>query len=266
MPWGNGILEFWNNGFIWNWAMRKNFKITIEYDGTDFHGWQRQKRDKSIQGEIENALLTMTGKKVTLVGSGRTDAGVHAYGQVASFKCETRLDSKAFLNGLTSLLPDAVVIKNCEPVDDTFHARYDVKSKIYRYRLLNRRLPSAIDRRYSWHIARPLELEEMRRAADHIIGTHDFKAFEGSGSPRVNTERTVLKTDFYKDGEDFLVFEIEADGFLRFMVRNIMGTLVAVGLAKISADKLKTILDSKDRSQAGITAPPQGLFLVSVNY
>ncbi len=246
--------------------MEKNFKLTIEYDGSDFHGWQRQNRDRTIQGETENALRAMTQQKINLVGSGRTDAGVHAFGQVANFRCETRLDSEAFLNGLNSLLPDSIVICKCELVNQDFHARYAARSKIYRYRILNRRLPAAIKRQYSWHIRRPLDLGVIHRAAAHVIGTHDFKAFEGTGSPRSDTIRQVFEAAFYREAEDYLVFEIKADGFLRFMVRNIVGTLVEVGLGKITPEDFKAILLSKDRSRAGATAPAHGLFLVLVEY
>ena len=246
--------------------MEKNFKLTIEYDGTEFHGWQRQKQDRTIQGEIEGALLVMTGKKVNLIGSGRTDAGVHALEQVASFSCRTRLDPNAFLNGLNSLLPDAIVIQNCEIVSTDFHARFDVRRKTYHYRILNRRLPTAIKRQYSWYVRRPLDRAAMRRAAAELVGTHDFKTFEGTGSPRPDSIRQVFTATFFEEGKDYLVFEIEADGFLRFMVRSIVGTLVAVGLGKIDPEDFRTILNSQDRSQAGVTAPPQGLFLVRVTY
>ena len=246
--------------------MEKNFKLTIEYDGSDFHGWQRQNNDPTIQGEIENALQIMTKQKINLIGSGRTDAGVHAFGQVANFKCETRLDPAAFLNGLNSLLPDAIVICKCECVNEDFHARYTTKSKIYRYRILNRRLPAAIERQYSWHIRRSLDLDSMRRAAAHIIGTHNFKSFEGTGSPRSDSTRQVFEAKFYRETTDILVFEIKAEGFLRFMVRNIIGTLVEVGLAKITPEDFQAILLSRDRSRAGATAPPNGLFLVRVEY
>ena len=151
-------------------------------------------------------------------------------------------------------------------VDDGFHARFSAKRKTYRYRLLNRRLPSAIDRRYAWHISRPLDRESMRAAVGRIVGTHDFSAFEGAGSPRVHSIRTVVRAELREEKEDWLELEIEADGFLRHMVRNIVGTLVSVGLGKLRVEQFESILQSRDRSQAGVTAPPQGLFLVSVTY
>ena len=246
--------------------MQKNFKITIEYDGTDYHGWQRQADDRTIQGEIEKALMTMTGNKVTLTGAGRTDAGVHAFGQVANFHCRTALDPGVFLKGLNSLLPKDIVITRCTQVSVKFHARYDVKSKSYHYRILNRDLPAAIFRQYAWHIRKRLNLDAMVNALCYIIGTHDFKAFEGTGSPRANTIRSVMHADLEKMDDGYLVFKIQGNGFLRFMVRNIVGTLVDVGLGKITPDDFNKILLSKDRNLAGITAPAHGLFLMNVSY
>lgn len=244
----------------------KNFKITIEYDGTSYHGWQRQKNERTIQEEIEKALLTMTGKKTILTASGRTDAGVHSLGQVANFHCDTDLSPQAFQNGLNSLTKDDIIITSCDNVDESFHSRFNAKSKIYNYKILNRNLPAAINRQYAWFIRKTLDLVSMRHAAGHIIGSHDFKAFEGAGSPRSHTTRCVIKTDIVEQENGLIVFEIEADGFLRFMVRNIVGTLVDVGFGKITSDDFIKILLSKDRSMAGATAPPQGLFLMKVKY
>ena len=246
--------------------MLKNFKIIIEYDGTNYHGWQRQKHDRTIQQEIEQALSTMTAGRVTLNGSGRTDTGVHALGQVANFLCETDLPESTFQKGLNSLLPDDIVIRDCRLVDEIFHARYDVKSKVYHYRILNRKLPSAFERQYAWFIRRKLDTAAMRSAIADIIGSHDFKSFEGTGSPRSHTTRNILAADLSEHEDGSLIFKIEADGFLRYMVRNIVGTLVDVGLNKITPAEFKGILESKDRSNASATAPAQGLFLMEVKY
>ena len=243
-----------------------NFKITIEYDGTRYCGWQRQNNDPTIQEEIEKALKTMTGLKISVIGSGRTDAGVHAYAQVANFKCDTQLCASDFTGGLNSLTADDIVITACEKIDDKFHARYSVKSKSYTYRILNRPNPAAISRQYAWHIRKDLDLASMRAAITHIIGKHDFRAFEGAGSPRSHTTRTIFSAELVKAADSYIAFEIEADGFLRFMVRNIVGTIVQVGLGKISPKDFKRIMDAKDRSQAGPTAPCHGLFLKQVNY
>jgi tRNA pseudouridine38-40 synthase len=246
--------------------MMKNFKITVEYDGTSYHGWQRQKNEHTIQQEIERALLTMTGKKILLTASGRTDAGVHALGQVANFHCDTALSPQSFQNGINSLTKDDIVIISCDIVDENFHARFDAKSKTYHYKILNRTLPAAINRQFTWFIKKKLDLDAMGLALSHIIGTHDFKAFEGTGSPRSHRTRCIFKADILQHGKGQIVIQIEADGFLRFMVRNIVGTVVEVGLKKITADDFKKILLSKDRSRAGATAPPQGLFLMQVKY
>lgn len=245
--------------------MKKNIRLTVEYDGTAYNGWQKQKNGRTIQGEIENALLAMTGIKVTLTGSGRTDAGVHALGQVANFICDTRLEPEAFFNGLNSLLPEDIVIKECAQVHEKFHSRYDAKSKVYNYRILNRKCPAAVGRDYAWHIRKPLLLDAMKAAASCIAGTHDFKAMEGTGSPRKSTVRTVFRAEIHKN-EDLVIFEIEADGFLRFMVRNIIGTLICAGLGKISPGDIKDIIGSRDRGKACATAPAHGLFLMEVKY
>jgi tRNA pseudouridine38-40 synthase len=246
--------------------MEKNFKLVIEYDGGAYHGWQSQKDEPTIQSRIEHALATMTRRNITLYGSGRTDAGVHALGQVAHFKCDTRLEADELKNGLNSLLPDDVVIRSCRRVHIDFHARYDAERKTYRYRILNRRLPAAIGRQYVWHVRSPLDIAVMQQCADLFKGTHAFDAFEGSGSPRASTIRTVFKAGWHREADDILIFEIEADGFLRFMVRNIVGTLVSAGLGKLTAEDVRRVLESRNRCNAPATAPAGGLFLVEVTY
>lgn len=244
----------------------KNFKLVIEYDGTGYHGWQRQKKERTIQGEIEQALFTISGRKITLTGSGRTDSGVHALGQTANFKCDTHLGPDVFFKALNGLLPDDIVIKSCESVGKNFHARFNAKRKIYRYWIYNHPLPKAIGRRYVWFIRRPLNYNAMNRAIKFLPGTHDFKAFEAAGSPRSGTERTVTRAEILHLKNDHVFFEIEANGFLRFMVRNIVGTLIEIGLGKRNADEMEHIMRSCDRSRAGITAPAHGLFLIKVEY
>ena len=243
-----------------------NFKLTIEYDGSAYHGWQRQNDQATIQGVIEAAIGKMTQKKVVLNASGRTDAGVHALGQVANFCVDTTLSADVFFNGLNSLLKDDIVIKDCRVVDERFHARFDAKSKLYHYHILNTPLPSAINRQYAWYIKRPLDVDKMQAAANYLIGEHDFKSFEGSGSPRAHTTRHIYRAAMSTNEPGHLRFAIEANGFLRFMVRNIVGTLADVGLGQITPDQFKNILQAKDRNLASPTAPPQGLFLIRVNY
>jgi len=243
-----------------------NFKLVISYDGSGYHGWQRQKTDRTIQAELEKALTTMTGSNSKITGSGRTDAGVHAMGQVANFQSDAGLSPDVYCKGLNSLLPDDILVLSCERMPAAFHARYDTRSKHYQYRILNRELPAIMERHYVWHIKRRLNLAAMQTAAVYLVGRHDFKAFEGSGSPRSTTVREVFRAEVRARGKDRVSFDIEADGFLRYMVRNIVGTLVDVGTEKIAADTVGKILDSKDRGKAGATAPARGLFLMGVRY
>ncbi len=247
-------------------GMERTFKLVIEYDGTDYHGWQVQKGDRTVQGEIEAALATILKRRVVVSGSGRTDAGVHALGQTASFRCDTHLSADIFQRALNSLLAPDTVILSCTEVDDDFHARFSALGKVYRYQIRNHPLPSAVGRAYHWHMGKPLDVEAMGRAARHLVGTHDFKAFEGAGSPRSHTIRRIMAAELTDGGDGMLAFRIEADGFLRFMVRNIVGTLVEVGLGKRSPEGFRAALESLDRSKAGPTAPAHGLFLVEVRY
>jgi tRNA pseudouridine38-40 synthase len=244
----------------------KNFKLVIEYDGSGFCGWQRQKEDRTVQGDLEKALKIITHQKVTVTGSGRTDAGVHALAQTASFRCDTDLGPDVFQKALNSLVEDDIVIKSCESSPMDFHARFDVKNKTYQYRILNRPLPVAVGRQFVWNIRRPLNTAAMMKAARLFRGKLDFKAFEASGSPRSHTVRHVTKSELTKGKKGLLFFEIEANGFLRFMVRNIVGTLVEVGAGKMTPDDIPKIFAAGDRSLAGPTAPPHGLFLISVQY
>ncbi len=246
--------------------MDRNFKLIIEYDGSTYFGWQRQKDPNTIQGAIERAIHRLTGHHVTLFGSGRTDAGVHALGQVANFHADTHLAAGDIGRALNAFLPGDIIILSCEEVSESFHARFDVVSKRYRYCLLNRPLPPAVGRQYVWHIRKPLDVDAMNNALVHLRGTHDFKAFEGAGSPRAHSVRKVSKAEFFKRDGDRIDFEIEANGFLRHMVRNIIGTLIDIGHLKISSDDLGKIRETEDRGKAGITAPPHGLFLVEVKY
>jgi tRNA pseudouridine38-40 synthase len=243
-----------------------NFKLTIEYDGTAYHGWQIQADNPTIQETIEAAISFMTKERAHLSGSGRTDAGVHALGQAANFHTTAKISARSFQEGLNSLLPDDIVIRSCEIVDDAFHARFNAIGKTYQYRIRNRITPSAIGRQYEWFIKKKLDVPAMQTAIKTIMGAHDFKSFEGTGSPRQHTIRTVSAAAVTEGDQGRIWIDITADGFLRYMVRNIIGTLVDVGLEKISPENFKNILDAGDRNLAGMTAPAQGLFLVSVDY
>jgi tRNA pseudouridine38-40 synthase len=246
----------------------RTLKFTVQYDGTDYVGWQRQPNGASIQGLIEDALAPMEGGPATLHGAGRTDAGVHALAQVASTRAANSLDTMTLARALNAVLPADVRVLGVEEVDPDFHARFAARSKTYEYRIVNAPLVSAFMHRYVWHVAQPLDIEAMRTAAGPLVGTHDFAGFQGAGSETATTERTILDLDV-EDGGGFdlpLVVRITGDGFLRHMVRNIVGTLVEVGCGRWDPWRLLAVLESCDRSQAGPTAPARGLFLSHVTY
>lgn len=255
--------------------MEKRFKIILEYDGTGYHGWQRQAVDVTVQQKVEDALKVLTGRAITVHGSGRTDAGVHALAQVAHFTAITRLYPEDILKGLNGLLPTDIMVKSCSEASADFHARKSAKRKTYAYHIINRPIRSALLRNHSWHIKRSLDIEAMNKAASFLVGTHDFASFESTGSPRATSVRTIFSASFSKDGgimatgspaDGMLIFTIAADGFLRCMVRNIVGTLVEAGFGKIAPEEIPIILAARDRCKAGPTAPPNGLFLVEVVY
>lgn len=246
----------------------KRFKLVMEYDGSRFHGWQCQPGLQTVQGETERVLSLIADKKIDLQASGRTDAGVHALAQVAHFDMQTRMDGPGLKKALNALLPEGILIHHCMLAGPAFHARFSARAKTYRYRILNRPLKPALSRDYVWHVWHPLDRNVMEKAATFLVGSHDFKSFEGAGSPRSHTVRTIYRATLLKeDGNPgVLAFEVTANGFLRYMVRNLVGTLVHVGLGKISPEEIPPILAGKNRELAGVTAPPQGLFLKAVHY
>jgi tRNA pseudouridine38-40 synthase len=246
--------------------MKRCFKLIIEYDGTAFLGWQRQKEPPTIQGELESVLSHILNQKINIRGSGRTDAGVHALGQVAHFHAKTQMDPLVLKKGVNSLVKSAIVIRECCVVDDNFHAQYQARSKEYHYYILNRSDPCAIGAAYLWQVKKPLDLIWMNQCCDLIMGNHDFKSFENTGSPRTSSIREVYFAVVEPLAMDRIIFKISASGFLKNMVRNLMGTLVDVGLHKIDPQEFKSILRAKNRSLSGKTAPARGLFLKQVNY
>jgi tRNA pseudouridine38-40 synthase len=244
----------------------RNIKLLIEYDGTNYQGWQVQPKGPTIQGMLEDKIKFLTGESIQLFGSGRTDAGVHALGQVAHFQTQSRMDVRSMQRALNSLLPRDIVIQEIEEVEEGFHARKQSKSKVYEYRLLNRNLRSAFHRGYVWHIPQKLDLIEMKRATTHLIGEHDFSAFRTVGSSTRTAVRRVIRAEWRRGRDGLIRFEIEANGFLKQMVRSIVGTLVEVGKGKIDPERFQKVLKSKDRKKAGPTAPAKGLFLKEVKY
>ena len=245
---------------------KKNYKLVLEYDGSNYHGWQRQRGVLTIQEVVETRLAIMIQAPVRLIGAGRTDAGVHARGQVANFYSETKIQPERLLSGLNSLLPEDIVALDLTLASKEFHARFKARSKLYEYRIFNSPLPPALGRQYGWHIRQPLRWNSMETCLKSLEGRHDFSSFQATGSSVRSSERVVLSTEIPPAGELMRVITIEANGFLRHMVRNIVGTLVEVGRGKLTVEGFAAIVAARDRKQAGMTAPARGLCLVEVRY
>lgn len=246
------------------------FKITVAYDGTDFVGWQRQASGVSIQGLLEGALRELDERDVTVMGAGRTDAGVHALGQVAAFSIERSLDSATVVRALNARLPQTVRVLSAEEAPAGFRARADARAKTYRYRIWNGDIVSPFERRYVWHVPGALDVDAMRAAARLVEGMHDFAAFQTAGSDVKTTEREILTSAIQSETRnpqsEIITYEICGTGFLRHMVRAIAGSLVEVGRRHRPPGWMADVLATRDRGQAGPTAPASGLFLVSVAY
>ena len=244
----------------------RNIKLIIEYDGKSFNGWQKQPNKLNIQGEIERAIGELTGEEINLIASGRTDAGVHSFGQTANFRTENETISiEKFPIAINSKLKKSIVIKSAEEVDERFHSRYSVKSKKYRYVINNSDMGTAIYRDLEYHFPIKLDVDKMKKAAKYFEGEHDFKGFKASGTSSKSSVRTIYKAEVIKDG-DRISIELTGNGFLYNMVRIISGTLLDVGLDKIKPDEIPEIIESKDRKRAGRTLPAHGLYLVEVTY
>lgn len=246
----------------------RNFKLTLEYDGTDFNGWQIQSQgERTVQGEVQDVLFKIFKHKVNVVASGRTDAGVHALGQVINFKARTKMSPVEIQRAMTAFLPADIVVRGAQEVPLKFHAQYGARSKTYRYTILNRNIPSARERNHCHYYPYELDLTKMRREAKALVGKHDFRSFEASDHERGkhSSVRTVQSIAIIKKG-DWIDIDIKADGFLYKMVRNIVGVLLDAGSGRLAKGGIKSILDKKDRCQAGQTAEPQGLCLLEVEY
>ena len=243
----------------------RNIKLTIEYDGKDFNGWQKQPNKLNIQGEIERAIECITGEKVDLIASGRTDAGVHSLGQIANFKTESKLPIEKFAVAINSQVKKSIRIIKAEEVEENFHSRYNCKQKTYRYIINNSSYGSAVYRNLEYHMPIKLNIEKMKKAIKYFEGEHDFKAFKSSGTSSKSSVRIIYKAKL-KQLEGRIIIELTGNGFLYNMVRIIAGTLVDVGLDKIDPDSIPTIIENGDRTKAGKTLPPQGLYLVKVEY
>ncbi|MFO1518501.1 MAG: tRNA pseudouridine(38-40) synthase TruA [bacterium] len=261
----------------------RNFKLTLEYNGAAFHGWQVQKGKPSLQALLQKTLKGIVGEKVTLIASGRTDAGVHALAQVAHFKTHTKLRPDQIQNALNARLPEDVAVKSVEEVAEDFHAQRDALRKTYAYLILNDRVPSAFLEPYSWQVKKPLDWDAVHAALECVVGEHDFKSFQSVGTPVKSTVRKIHSAAIQelfgasvqrRDSKSLpfpsyprlYAIVLEGNGFLKQMVRNIVGTIIHAGLGKISREEFKKILEAKDRRKSGPAAPAKGLFLIKVNY
>jgi tRNA pseudouridine38-40 synthase len=254
----------------------RHIKFTLQYDGTDYSGWQIQKKETTIQGLLENAVFTVTGERLRIPGAARTDAGVHALEQVVSFKTRCKLKPQILARAVNAYLPQDIRVIDAEEVGEDFHPRHSARSKTYSYLISRTGDYSVFLRRYSWQMRYQLNCNTMREAAGYLIGEHDFSCFRASGCNSKNPVREIKEIKIYEfDTFDFMTFtfnvpiikiSVEANAFLRHMVRIIVGTLADIGRGKISPEKMKEILESKDRRVAGRTAPACGLFLEKIIY
>lgn len=244
----------------------RTLKLTVSYDGTRFVGWQRQAEGESIQGLLEDALARFEGAPVTVHGAGRTDAGVHALGQVASVRVTCAHDVATLTRALNAQLPEDVRVLAVEEVASDFHARFSATAKTYRYMIRNGPIATPFERAYVWHLPEPLNVAAMQRAAALLVGTHDFAAFQSVGTETPGSVRTVVRSGVLQVEPSLLAYQVTGEGFLRYMVRAVTGTLVEVGRGWRDPDSITSLLAGGRRSDAGATAPPQGLFLVAVDY
>lgn len=244
----------------------RNFKLTLQYEGTRYQGWQRQEStDNTIQGKLELLLSKMCGQKVEIQGSGRTDAGVHAASQIANFHADTDKTTEEILDYMNQYLPEDIAVLAVEEVPERFHSRLNAKGKVYRYQIINSKIPSVFDRRYGYQLEEKLDIEAMRRAADYLEGTHDFQSFTSAKKGKKSTVRTIESIVIEAEG-DKLILTYTGDGFLYHMVRIITGTLIEVGLGKRKPEDIVAILNAKEREQAGYLVPAKGLTLMQVQY
>jgi tRNA pseudouridine38-40 synthase len=247
--------------------MKRNIRLQVQYDGTDFHGWQIQPKLHTIQGAITQAIKKITSEDVQVNGSGRTDAGAHALAQVCNFLTQSSIPLANFQKALNSLLPPSIRVAGIEEMPETFHSRFDAKLKHYRYRILNSKWCSPFDYPYVHHYPKLLDCASLSRAADVVLGEHDFSSFCDSDSDAECKIRCVVSSFFVFDTKRELIeYNVCANGFLHHMVRNLVGTFLEVGKGRLMVETVSAILKAKNRSYAGPTAPAKGLFLVSVGY
>jgi len=241
------------------------FRMVVEYDGTEYCGWQVQPDQPSVQGALEQALATILGETVRIEAAGRTDAGVHAHGQVVAFSTGRERDLFALQRGLNALCAPGITVRVIAPADDSFDPRRDARRRTYQYAIDNRPWPSPFRRRYAWHVPKPLDVDSMRAAAALLVGEHDFRSFQAADCDADSPVRQVFRSEI-ADRDRELVYTIAATAFLRHMVRNVVGTLVEVGRGERTVKQFGDLLAARDRRLAGATAPPHGLSLVRVEY
>jgi tRNA pseudouridine38-40 synthase len=239
--------------------------LGIEYDGTAYNGWQRQHTGEGVQARVEAALTEVANEAIEVVCAGRTDTGVHASGQVVHFDTSSERSMRGWLLGANTNLPDDIAVTWAQAVSDDFHARFSATARSYRYVILNRLVRSALNRHRAWWVYQDLDAERMHQAAQELLGKHDFSAFRAAGCQASTPTREITSISVRREG-DTIVLELTANAFLQHMVRNIMGTLAAVGSGDLSASAISRILASKDRTEGGVAAPPHGLTLVNVTY
>lgn len=239
--------------------------IGIEYDGTAYNGWQRQKSGNGVQACVEAAIARVANEDVDVIAAGRTDAGVHASGQVAHFDAHARRSDRGWLLGANSNLPDDIAVTWVRAVPDEFHARFSALSRSYRYVILNRLVRSALHRHRAWWVHQHLDADAMQRAAQSLLGEHDFSAYRAAGCQANTAVREITRIDVSRDA-DWITLDVTANAFLQHMVRNIAGTLVAIGAGEQAEAWARDVLDSRDRTAGGVAAPPHGLTLVEVTY
>jgi len=244
----------------------RTLKLTVAYDGTRFVGWQRQASGESIQGLLEDALARFEGAHVTVHGAGRTDAGVHALAQVASVRVTCRHDTTTLARALNAQLPQDLRVLAVEEADPEFHARFSATAKTYRYLIRNAPVAMPFERAYVWHLPEPLDVQAMEQAAGSVIGTHDFAAFQSVGTDTPGSIRTIVRSAVQQLEPTLVAYEVTGEGFLRHMVRALTGTLVEIGRGWRVPENMRDLLAGGRRADAGATAPPHGLFLVSVDY
>lgn len=245
--------------------LKRNISLVVEYDGTDYHGWQCQPKGVTVEETLKGAIERILDHPVKMYSAGRTDAGVHARGQVVNFVTEKRIDLTSLVRGLNSMLPDDIRVGSAMERDLSFHARYSAKSKTYVYTIHNAPRHSPFSVRYSWHVPYGLDSALMNRGVRSLVGRHDFASFKKKKEPYRSCEREILTAGVKRRGS-FVHIVIEATGFLRYMVRNIVGTLVLLGEGKITPEEFGRIVEARDRDRAGPTAPPQGLLLRRIKY